>query len=112
MARCENLKAGDKVFVWYSGSCRLDFVEKVTPKGFIKVSGTLFTKDGFERGSSVWYRTSIEPATEEMIAEYNKEKFIRATIKQMHETLEISYDQALKISKILNKQEETNNESI
>ena len=112
MERCENLKAGDKVFVWHSGSCRLDFVENVTPKGFIKVSGTLFTKDGFARGSSVWYRTSIEPATEEMIAEYNKEKFIRATIKQMRETLEISYDQALKIRKILNKQEETNNESI
>ena len=112
MERCENLKAGDKVFVRSYGSCRLDFVEKVTPKGFIKVSGTLFKKDGFERGSSVWYHTSIEPATEEMIAEYNKEKFISATIKQMHETLEISYGQALKIRKILNKQEETNNESI
>lgn len=112
MVRCENLKAGDKVFVRYPGGRRLDFVENVTPKGFIKVRGTLFKKDGFERGGSVWYPKSIEPATEEMIAEYNKEKFIRATIEQMRETLEISYDQALKISKILNKQEETNNESI
>ena len=112
MARCENLKAGDKVFVLYSRSRELDFVEKVTPKGFIKVGGTLFTKDGFERGGSAWYHASIEPATEEMIAEYNKEKFIRATIKQMRETPKISYEQALKISEILNKQEETNNESI
>ena len=47
-----------------------------------------------------------------MIAEYNKEKFIRAIINQMRETQKISYAQALKISEILNKQEETNNESI
>ena len=111
MANCENLKAGDKVFVWYSGSCRLGFVEKITPKGFIKVDGTLFTQDGLERGGSDWYHTSIEPATEEKIAEYNRKKFIRATIKQMRETPKISYEQALKISEILNKQEENTNES-
>ena len=101
MARCENLKAGDKVFVWYTGSCRLDVVEKITPKGFIKVSGSLFTKDGLERGGSGWYHTSIEPATEEKIAEYNRERFIRATIKRMREIPKISYEQAVQINEIL-----------
>ena len=101
MSRCENLKAGDKVFVWYSGGCRLDVVDKITPKGFIKVSGTLFTKDGLERGGSGWYHTSIEPATEERIAKYNREKLIRATIKRMRETPKISYEQAVQINEIL-----------
>ena len=101
MAKCENLKAGDNVFVWYSGSCRLDVVEKVTPKGFIKVSGTLFTKDGLARGSSGWYHTSIEPATEEKIKEYNQRRFIHATIKKMREVAKISYNQAVQINNIL-----------
>ena len=101
MEKCENLKAGDKVFVWYTGSCQLDVVEKITPKGFIKVNGSLFTKDGLERGGSVWYHASIEPATEEKIAEYNRERFIRATIKRMREISKISYEQAVQINEIL-----------
>lgn len=97
-----DLKAGDKVFVRYNGNSLLSCVEKVTPKGFVKVNGTLYDYDGYQRGGDSWHKSRIEPATEEMILEYTHERFVRATIKKMHEVAKITYEQAVSIDAILN----------
>lgn len=97
------LKAGDKVFVRYNGNSLLSCVEKVTPKGYVKVNGTLYDYYGCQRGGDSWYKSRIEPATEEMILEYTREKFVRATIKKMREVTKITYEQAVAINAILNE---------
>lgn len=98
-----DLKAGDKVFVRYNGSTLLSCVEKVTPKGFVKVNGILYDYDGYQRGGDSWYKSRIELATEEMILEYTREEFVRATIKKMREVTKITYEQAVAINAILSE---------
>jgi hypothetical protein len=52
MQTCENLKVGDSVFINSRWGRSLYQVEKITPKGFIKVAGELYTKEGFQRRSN------------------------------------------------------------
>lgn len=101
MQSCENLKAGDAVFVCGRFGRSLCRVEKITPKGFIKVAGTLYTKAGFQRGSDGWDFTSIRPASAEEIEQYRKEKFIADVVKKLRFVSNLQYEQAVAINRIL-----------
>lgn len=69
-----NVKAGDKVII---NNSTIAVVEKVTPKGFIKVNGNLYYPSGVERTSASsfnYHRKHISEYTEEKakaIAERN-----------------------------------------
>lgn len=101
MQKCENLKVGDSVFVNSAYGLALCKVEKITPKGFIKVAGNLYTKDGLQRGSGGWYYTSIRPASDEEIKAFRKEKFVHDVIKKLRSVTNIQYEQAVAINRIL-----------
>ena len=96
------LKAGDKVFVSYYTDKTLSVVESVTPKGFVKVKGILYDRNGIQRGGSEWHKSHIKPASEEDIQKYAQECFINRTIYMMHKTEKITYEQAVSINAILN----------
>lgn len=57
----ENLKVGDYVFMSWRSGTSLRKVEKITPKGNIKVDGILFNKDGSERGVSCAHMPLFSP---------------------------------------------------
>lgn len=95
------LKAGDKVFIHCNGGKPLALVEKVTPKGFVKVNGTLYDSHGIQRGGGTYYKFSIKPATDESIQEYERECFVRTVIRKIHEVPKITYEQAVAIDAIL-----------
>lgn len=101
MKSCENLKVGDAVFVSGNFGCILHKVEKITPKGFIKVNGALYTKDGYERGGDVWCRTNITPASQDEIETYYKKRFIGEVMNKLRSVKKLNYEQAVAVNSIL-----------
>lgn len=103
MTDLSNIKVGNKVFVYdrYNGKA-LRVVESITPKGFIKVGGRLYRKDGFERGSAGWAFSSITIATEEEILAFRVKAYQLKVKKQLNELEDITYEQAIEIAKIMN----------
>ena len=102
MQNCERLKVGDKVFVIGRLGRSLKQVEKITPKGFIKVDGEFYKKDGSQRGrGDPWYHTSIQPASAEEIEQFHKERFVAAVLRRLHSVTNLQYDQAVAINRIL-----------
>lgn len=97
----KELKAGDPVFV--SGMIRtLCVVEKITPKGFIKVHSVLYDPyTGRQRGDSGCYCTYLTEATPEDINAYKQGLVIRNALEKMHRALSVTYEQALLITNIL-----------
>lgn len=102
-----NVKVGDKV-IFYDGAHReyIRTVEKVTPKGFIKVSDKLFTSDGRERTSASWWVAHITKCTPEDETRILREQFVLKTLAKMHNCKNISYGQAVAIKDILENFEE------
>ena len=100
MQRCENLKVGDNVFVNSAYGLALCKVEKITPKGFVKVAGKLYTKDGVMRGGE-WNWSTIRPASDEEIAEFRKKKFVADVVKKLRSVSNLQYEQAVAINRIL-----------
>lgn len=97
-----NVKVGDKVI--YTNSMGVDkvaTVEKITPKGFIKVNGTLYTEYGVERGGSVWHRSYIKQTTPELIQQVEQINFRKYVLNKLHSLKNIEYGQAVEINKIL-----------
>lgn len=101
MANCENLKVGDFVFVNGRFRRSLHQVEKITPKGFIKVNGSLYTKRGWVRGGDSFAFATIQPASAEEIEQFRKEKLVADVIEKMHSVTELSYEKAVAINGIL-----------
>ena len=101
MQNCENLKVGDNVFVSGRFGRSLHQVEKITPKGFIKVAGSLYTKEGYVRGSDGWNFTSISPASAEEIEQFRKENFISDVVKKLRTVSKLQYEQAVAINNLL-----------
>lgn len=97
----KNLKVGDKVFVCWRMGRSLRTVEKITPKGNIRVGGTLFNSDGSERGGDVWSRSFLAEATLDAIKSFNEKLIIQKAKKLMASTKEITLEQANKIIDIL-----------
>ena len=97
----ENLKVGDYVFVGWRMGTSLRKVEKITPKGNIKVNGIMFNKNGLERGGDVWDKCYLHEATPEAIKEFQNEITVKKAIKLMREIKSITIEQANKIIELL-----------
>lgn len=101
----ENLKEGDLVIVENRFSSRIAKVEKITPSGLIKVEGTLYTKDGFVRGSKSdpWSINVLREATNDAIAEVRNNKLINdaKALMKSEKAANISAEQAKAIIEIL-----------
>ena len=103
MSDFSHLKAGEKVIVaskWNGESVQI--IEKITPKGYIKVNGTLYDKYGSAKTSDAWNRNTIFEATPERIKNINEQKFINRVFKKIRDCKSLTYEQAVKIDKILN----------
>lgn len=107
-----NVKVGDKVLVTCSGYGLsggykyTDIVSKITPTGRIRLAKhrtVTFYPDGTERVSSdAWApRGRLELLTPEKETELRKEVVIRKCLSKMHETTDITYEQAAAIMEIL-----------
>lgn len=97
----ENLKVGDYVFVSWRMGTSLRKVQKITPKGNIKVNGIMFNKNGSERGGDVWSNRYLSEATPEAIKSFRDEITIKKAIKLMREIKTITLEQANKIIELL-----------
>lgn len=103
----KNLKAGDKVIIAkaYSGqneAQKVQTVEKITPKGSIKVDNKLYSpENGDLKGNDSWiYIEYLKQATSENIEKIKQEKVIRIC-EQKFNTTNLTYDQAVKILEVL-----------
>lgn len=107
----KDLKVGDYVLVCYNSSKRIKKIEKITPKGFIKVDGTLYNQNGDERGGNVWFLSHIKPATKEEVKAYLKQekeqKYIRQVISYIN-SIPMTFEQATRIADILGMKISTN----
>ena len=100
----KELKAGDLVFVTNRHGTSLRQVEKITPKGFVKVGNSLFNPEtGVERGTDPWCVTHIKQATAEAVESFKRNALISSTLKVMQglRRSDITYEQAVEIRKIL-----------
>lgn len=106
----DNFKVGDKVLLYNQYRRKITTVEKITPKGFVKVDGVLFNSNGTERGGNTYGSYLIEPITGEREQELRREFFISNTKKKLKEFdfNNITYEQACKIALLLNELETTN----
>ena len=96
-----DLKVGDKVVVVGNWSKSIKTVERITPKGAIRVNGTLYDEYGYQKGGDIWQRTSIFKATKEDVRKIKENDFIRETIREMKLVSNLTYEQAVEIRKIL-----------
>lgn len=97
----KNLKVGDKVILTTQfKEPRVVEVEKITPKGFVKVEGMLFNENGCQRSSS-WYTSYIWEYTEEKEEELRKKAVVRQARDLMNHCSCLDYEKAVKIIDIL-----------
>lgn len=105
----KNLKVGDEVYVNYWSSYYNYWskkkVQRITPKGFINVDGVLFKKDGYSRNAGARIFPLDDKEAETKYIEYMKRKFVKELVQEVS-MVGITYEQAVKIKKIL----EDNNE--
>ena len=103
-------KVGDKVLLSNQHLHKITTVEKITPKGFIKVDGILFNPNGIERGGDAYGSYHIDPITDEREQELRKEFFVNNTKKKLKkfDFNNTTYEQACKIALLLNELEVTN----
>ena len=105
----KQLKPGDEVVYYYSRgfgySENIRKVDKITPKGFIRVGGVLFNPDtGYARGD---YGCSIYKPTEEIkkriyeTAVIKKARLLLGTLKNA----DMTYERAVEIIKIFSDTE-------
>ena len=100
----KNLKVGDKVILTAQfKEPRIAEVEEITPKGFVKVYGMLFNKNGSQRTSS-WYTSHITECTEEREEELRQRAVIGNARDLMSRCSFLSYEQAVKIIEILGEE--------
>lgn len=99
----KKLKAGDEVVVCGRYHYTRQLVEKITPKGFIKVNGVLYNPDsGNARGGDVYWAQSLldinAPRTQEHLIEQHKKGFVARTRKEVAEFCnQMTYGQAVKL---------------
>lgn len=105
----KDLKVGDEVYVncWsaYYDYWSKKTIKKITPKGFISIDGVLFKQDGYSRSAGARIYPTDDKKAEAEYTEYMKKKFVKK-VEQEVSMIGITYEQAMKIKKIL----EDNNE--
>lgn len=97
-----NVEVGDKVIIHgLRGRKSIAVVEKITPKGFIRVSGVLYNTNGFIRGSDIWNIQYITKATVEEVYEVEHNNYRKRILNKLQSLQDITYEQAVEINKIL-----------
>ncbi len=109
------VKKGDKVLITSRYRTEVGIVEDITPKGFIKVMGTLFNpQTGRERTSDPYNFLMISPATPEELERFEKSKFFQKVCALMRDDNYIinhmTYNKAVRILNILEEKENENND--
>lgn len=100
MNQLSNAKVGDKVIICGRFNDEsVGVIEKITPKGYLKVGGCLYYKNGSER-STGWNTSHIKLATDEEIEKIEKRSFCRKVLNKLHALKDISYEQAILIENI------------
>ena len=102
------LKEGDKVVIYSWGfsynSYKEEVVQKITPKGFIKVNDILFKPDsGYSRSGGSCLLNPNDNDTKEKLENYKKSIFIRSVLNKTWNVRDLTYEQAIKIYEILNE---------
>lgn len=104
----KNLKVGDKVFVreysWAYSSWSKAKVEKITPKGFIRVKGVLYKpEDGFSRGEGSRICDYNDETNKKQFRKFQEENFTKRIISEFRTISyrDITYVQAMEIAKIM-----------
>lgn len=97
----EKLKPGDKVILykWGYGSNAyyLTEVEKITPKGYVKVDGYLFCNDGSCRGGyALIILDPSDPNNQRKLEEFREKCYVKRVLDKLRELCsdDISYEQA------------------
>lgn len=103
MLELKDLKVGDEVIV--SGrfcADRIGVIEKITPKGFIKVGNELYNyKNGNKRTSNIWDCGSIRVATPDITKKIKEQEFCRNVLRKLNKLTIIDYNKAVEINKIM-----------
>lgn len=99
----KKLKSGDTVIVHTSHlfykSDRVTTVQKITPKGFIKVNDVLYNPDtGVARGD--WDQMLLE-ATPAAVQEIKERVYVKNAIEKIHNINKLTYKQAVDIMAII-----------
>ena len=97
-----DVKVGDLVIYqsrWNGKSVQR--VDKITPKGNIRVKGALFDQFGYEKTSDSFTRDSIIVATKKEIEKIEQIRFVNGVFKRIKDLESISYDKAKRINDIL-----------
>ena len=103
MNQLSNAKVGDKVIIrGHFCDEEVGVIEKITPKGYLKVGGCLYYTNGVERATG-WYTSNIKLATDEEIEKIEKRSFCRKVLNKLHALKDISYEQAVLIENIFKK---------
>lgn len=101
----KNLKPGDDVIIeswsWVGSDYFETKVIRVTPKGFVNVDGLLFKPDGYCRGGGQQLLDPKDLEVQERVKEYKRKKFVNSILRKMCGCRKLSYEQAVKISEIL-----------
>ena len=113
----KELKKDDLVFVrGFYGQTNLYSIEKITPKGNIRVGGGLYDPEtGLRKTSDVFDFSKLEEATPEKVQKFRQNNMIKDTLTILAnlQVKDITYEQFLQLRKILNienSNEETGNE--
>ena len=98
----KDLKVGDRVLVSgrYNGGI-IAPIEKITPKGSIRVRGTLFNSDtGYEKGGDIWSTSRIQAITPKIEEDVKRRRTIYTAQRLIKSTV-ITYEKAVKIIEAL-----------
>lgn len=105
----KDLKIGDEVYFEYWGGWKdywsKSIVERITPTGLIRVNGDYFRQDGYSRSGSARIYPIDDKKAEAEYMEYVKRKFVKE-VEQEVSMIGITYEQAVKIKKILEDNED------
>ena len=99
----ESIKVGDLIFVHGGfGKC-LSGIDKITPKGFIRVGEVLYDKHGYQKGGDIWHKTSLSIAAPDEVKKYREALFVRdVRVKLAKLTAnDISYEMAVSLNNLL-----------
>lgn len=108
------LKEGDKVVInswsYTYNSYTEEVVQKITPKGFIKVNDILFDPNsGYSRSGRSCLLNPNDNDTKEKLENYKKSRFIISVLKKMCNVRDLTFEQAIKIYEILNEDNSNDN---
>lgn len=107
------LKPGDRVIIktvrFCSVSYKLRKVEKITPKGYIKIDGILFCADGMSRGNhSSFLLNWSDPENQQKLKEYQEYAYRQSVLYKLNsmKMSNFTYEQAKQFDALLKRMDD------